>query len=33
MSGRAYLIVTAQHPAEHTGHAELTHDLLKATRG
>jgi hypothetical protein len=32
MSGRAYLILTAQHPAEHAGHAELTRDLLKAAR-
>ncbi|MGI8858455.1 MAG: DinB family protein [Thermomicrobiales bacterium] len=33
MSGRAYVILAAQHPAEHAGHAELTHDLLKAARG
>jgi hypothetical protein len=33
MSGRAYLILAAQHPAEHVGHAELTRDLLNAARG
>jgi hypothetical protein len=33
MSGRAYLLLTAQHPAEHAGHAELTRDLLKASHG
>jgi hypothetical protein len=32
MSGRAYLILAAQHPAEHVGHAELTRDLLKSVR-
>lgn len=32
MSGRAYLIISTQHPAEHVGHAELTRDLLKASR-
>lgn len=32
MSGRAYLILQTQHPAEHAGHAELTRDLLKAAR-
>ncbi|MCA1665867.1 MAG: DUF1572 domain-containing protein [Thermomicrobia bacterium] len=32
MSGRAYLILSTQHPAEHAGHAELTRDLLKAAR-
>ncbi len=32
MSGRAYLIIQTQHPAEHAGHAELTRDLLKAAR-
>jgi len=32
MSGRAFLILVAQHMAEHAGHAELTRDLLKAAR-
>jgi len=32
MSGRSYLILQTQHPTEHAGHAELTRDLLKATR-
>jgi hypothetical protein len=32
MSGRAFLILAAQHPAEHTGHAELTRQLLDAAR-
>lgn len=33
MTGRAFLIMVAQHMAEHAGHAELTRDLLKAARG
>lgn len=32
MSGRAFLILAVQHPAEHAGHAELTRDLFKAAR-
>lgn len=32
MSGRTFLILSTQHPAEHAGHAELTRDLLKASR-
>lgn len=31
-NGRAVLIGVAQHAAEHAGHAELTRDLLAATR-
>lgn len=33
MTGRAFLILVAQHMAEHAGHAELTRDLLTASRG
>ncbi len=32
MTGRAFLILVAQHMAEHAGHAELTRDLLRAAR-
>ena len=32
MTGRAFLILVAQHMAEHAGHAELTRDLLNASR-
>jgi hypothetical protein len=32
MSARAFLILALQHPSEHAGHAELTRDLLKASR-
>jgi DinB family protein len=32
MSGRSFLILSTQHPAEHAGHAELTRDLFKASR-
>ena len=33
MTGQAFLLFIAQHCAEHMGHAELTRDLLNATRG
>lgn len=32
ITGREILIVVARHAAEHMGHAELTRDLLRATR-
>jgi hypothetical protein len=32
MSGRKFLILSTQHPAEHAGHAELTRDLYRASR-
>lgn len=32
MTGRAFLILVAQHMSEHAGHAELTRDLLTAHR-
>ena len=31
MTGRNFLIISAQHPAEHVGHAELTRQLLEAS--
>lgn len=32
MPGRAFLILSVQHPAEHAGHAELTRDLYRASQ-
>lgn len=33
LTGRAILLVVARHAAEHLGQAELTRDLLRASRG